>query len=121
MDVFLSGRKRISGSKYSENTKTQSRQWTHKKYTSRLEMLRQEIKFLEDDGVRDYFMSEESESKIKEKCYAYQTYKKMAEEVIKPPQETSSKKPKYEPKHSKMRRHQRSLRSAKKRGHFEDY
>lgn len=116
IDIVLSGRKRISGTKYFENTKTQSRQWTHKKYTSRLEMLRQELRFLEDNDVCNFFMSEEGGSKIKDKCYTFQTYRKMAEEVIKPQQVTSKKARNLKKKKSKLH----SQRSAIKRGHFKD-
>ena len=85
IDTILSGRKRISGTKYTETTKAQLRKWTHKKYTNRMELLKQEIKFLEDNYVCDYFTNtSDDESKIRGKCYTYKAYNNMAEEVIKP-------------------------------------
>ena len=82
-DVILSGGKRISGNKYRPRDKSEVRHWTHKKHLKRMEMLSDDIKLLEDDDVRGYFISNGS-SELKSNCRAYQTLRRMATEVIKP-------------------------------------
>mgnify|MGYP000902680403 CR=1 FL=1 len=82
-DIILSGRKRISGTKYQKCTKAEARFWAHEKYLTRMEMLREDIKLLEDDDIHEYFASNGA-ANLKERCQAYHILKKMAEEVIKP-------------------------------------
>ena len=82
VDIIISEGKRISGTKYQPCTKAEARLWAHKKYLQRMETLQEDIKWLEDENTKDY-ISSNSDSKLKEKCRTYQTFKKMSEEVIK--------------------------------------